>query len=101
MLMIMKLSMFKKMFCIGKSTGKKRRYSWMTKSSNKFASIRIRKMVSIPARAIRLWLKVDLRPGLMKIMMERKLPTRPSMQINGMAMTLITLLMEFRRGSSW
>ena len=102
MLMIMKLSMFKKMFCIGKSTGKKKRYSWMTKSCNKFASIKKRKIVSITARAIRLWLKVDLRAGLLKMMMERKLPTRPSMQINGMAMNLIiTLFIESRRGSSW
>ena len=73
----------------------------MTKSSNNFASIRIRKMVSITARAIRLWLKVDLRAGLLKMMMERKLPTRPSMQIKGMAKDLITLFMESRRGSSW
>ena len=101
MLMIMKLSMFKKMFCIGKSTGKKKRYSWMTKSSNKFASIRIRKMVSITARAMRLWLKVDLRAGLLKMMIERRLPTRPSKQINGMAMNFIISFTESRRGSSW
>ena len=58
-------------------------------------------MVSITARAIRLWLKVDLRAGLLKMMMERKLPTRPSKQINGMAMNLIISFRQSRRGSSW